>query len=78
MNAHFLHAMGCGGFSPLEEVDRGRVREFVTGLDQFATALAAVTGRMDGTPEVLREIEQRLRCVSPSLSPSPGDARSPG
>ncbi|MGB8854590.1 MAG: glycosyltransferase family protein [Pirellulales bacterium] len=60
MNAHFLDSMGCGDFTLLEEVDRGRVREFVDGLDRFASALAAVTGRMDGTPDVLRVIERRL------------------
>ena len=60
MNAHFLDSMGCGGFTLLEEVDRGRVREFVDGLGRFASALAAVAGRMDGTPDVLRVIERRL------------------
>jgi uncharacterized protein (TIGR00661 family) len=60
MNAHFLDAMGCGGFTLLEEVDRGRVAEFVGGLDRFASALAAVTGRMDGTPDVIRVMERRL------------------
>jgi uncharacterized protein (TIGR00661 family) len=60
MNAHFLDSMGCGGFALLEEVDRGRVAEFVGGLDRFASALAAVTGRMDGTPDVLRVIERWL------------------
>jgi hypothetical protein len=37
----------------------------VAGLDRFAPALAAVAGRMDGTPDVLRVIEHRLH-VSPS------------
>ena len=31
------------------------------GLDRFAPALDAVAGRMDGTPDVLRVIEHRLR-----------------
>lgn len=61
MNAHFLDAMGCGTFALLEQVDRGRVQEFVSGLDRFAATLAAVTGRMDGTPDVVRVIERRLQ-----------------
>jgi uncharacterized protein (TIGR00661 family) len=60
MNAHFLDSMGCGSFTLLEEVDHGRVREFVADLDRFASALTAVAGRMDGTPDVLRVIERRL------------------
>ena len=60
MNSHFLAAMGCGEFSLLEEVDRGRVRDFLAGLERFAPALAAVAGRMDGTPDVLRVIRHRL------------------
>jgi uncharacterized protein (TIGR00661 family) len=60
MNAHFLSGMGCGAFSLLEEVDRSRVRDFVDGLDRFASPLHATAGRMDGTPEVLRVIEHRL------------------
>jgi len=60
MNAHFLASMGCGEFALLEEVDRDRVTRFVGNLDRFAPALAALTGRMDGTPEVLRVIGHRL------------------
>ncbi len=61
MNSHFLAAMGCGGFTLLEEVAGGQVRSFIDGLDRFAPALDAVAGRMDGTPDVLRVIENRLR-----------------
>jgi uncharacterized protein (TIGR00661 family) len=60
MNSHFLAAMGCGGFTPLEEVTRDRVRSFVDEASRFAPALAAVAGRMDGTPDVLRVITHRL------------------
>lgn len=60
MNSHFLDAMGCGGFTLLEETDGERVRSFLAGLDRFAPALAAVRGRMDGTDDVLRVIEHRL------------------
>ena len=60
MNSHFLAAMGCGGFTPLEEVTRDRIRSFVNDAGRFAPALAAVAGRMDGTPDVLRVIAHRL------------------
>jgi len=60
MNSHFLAAMGCGEFTLLEEVDRGRVREFLAGLARFAPAIDAVAGRMDGTSDVLRVIQHRL------------------
>ena len=60
MNSHFLDAMGCGGFTLLEETDGDRVLSFLAGLDRFAPALAAVRGRMDGTDDVLRVIEHRL------------------
>jgi len=60
MNAHFLNAMGCGTFTLLEEVTPAGVRAFVADLGRFAAALAAVTGRMDGTADVLRVIERRL------------------
>lgn len=60
MNAHFLAAMGCGTFAPLEEIDRARVQAFIRDLDRFAAPLAEVAGLMDGTPQVLRVIEHRL------------------
>jgi len=60
MNSHFLAAMQCGEFAFLEEVNAGRVREFLGALDRFLPALDGVRGRMDGTPEVLRVIRHRL------------------
>ena len=60
MNSHFLEAMGCGRFELLEEVTPARVDAFLAGLDSLAADLAAVEGRMDGTPDVLRVIEHRL------------------
>jgi hypothetical protein len=60
MNSHFLAAMGCGEFELLEQVTPERVRGFLERLDDLAPALAAVTGRMDGTDDVLRVIEHRL------------------
>jgi uncharacterized protein (TIGR00661 family) len=68
MNSHFLAGMGCGGFVPLEEVDRDDVRSFVEGIGRFAPALAAVAGRMDGTPDVLRVIEHRLEHSATALA----------
>ncbi len=75
MNSHFLSAMGCGDFVLLEEVGRDRVRSFVDEAGRYAPALAAVAGRMDGTPDVLRVIEHRL---SAGISPQPAARRSPG
>ena len=60
MNSHFLAAMGCGDFTPLEEATREGIRGFVDDAGRFAPALAAVAGRMDGTPDALRVIEHRL------------------
>jgi uncharacterized protein (TIGR00661 family) len=60
MNASFLAAMGCGEYTLLEEVTTARVRGFVESLGSYAAKLAAVRGRMDGTPDVLRIIERRL------------------
>ena len=60
MNAHFLASMGCGSFTLLEEIDRARVQEFVSGLERFSRAIAGVAGRMDGTPDALRVVEHRL------------------
>ena len=67
MNSHFLATMGCGGFALLEEVTRDRVRSFVDEAGRFASALAALAGRMDGTPEVLRVISHRLGCAGPAV-----------
>jgi uncharacterized protein (TIGR00661 family) len=81
MNAHFLRAMGCGDFATLEEVDRERIRAFVAGRERFADGLAGVAGRMDGTPEVLRVIERRLRrdaTPATAAALTTGPARSPG
>jgi uncharacterized protein (TIGR00661 family) len=61
MNSHFLKAMGCGEFCVLEEVTRDRVRLFLAEMTRLAPALAAVAGRMDGTDDVLRAIDHRLR-----------------
>jgi uncharacterized protein (TIGR00661 family) len=60
MNSHFLAAMDCGQFALLEEVTPERIREFLAGLDSLAAGLAAVRGRMDGTPDVLQVIDHRL------------------
>ena len=60
MNSYFLESMGCGEFALLEEVTVARVRGFLDGLGRHAPALASVAGRMDGTPDVLRVIDQRL------------------
>jgi uncharacterized protein (TIGR00661 family) len=68
MNAHFLASMGCGAFSLLEEVDRDRVSRFVGGLERFTPALAALAGRMDGTPEVLRVIRHRLEHTAAAVT----------
>jgi uncharacterized protein (TIGR00661 family) len=66
MNAHFLASMGCGAFALVEEVDQDRVGTFVGELDRFAPALAALAGRMDGTPDVLRVIRHRLEHAVPA------------
>jgi len=60
MNGHFLRALGCGDFVPLETVDAARVRTFLDGLDRHRGPLAALTGRMDGTADVMRVVERRL------------------
>ena len=60
MNSSFLAAMGCGDYALLEEVTGARVRGFLDGLGSYSPALASVTGRMDGTPDVLRVITHRL------------------
>jgi uncharacterized protein (TIGR00661 family) len=60
MNSHFLAAMGCGEFELLEQVTAERVRGFLERFAGLSPALAAVTGRMDGTDDVLRVIEHRL------------------
>jgi uncharacterized protein (TIGR00661 family) len=69
MNSHFLAAMGCGAFTLLEEVDRGRVRAFLDELHRFTPALGAVAGRMDGTHDVLGVIRHRLDQTA-ALSPA--------
>jgi len=70
MNSHFLSAMGCGEFTPLEEVTGGRVAAFVAGLDRFEPPLAALRGRMDGTDDVLQVIEHRLAQRRPVSAPA--------
>jgi len=64
MNSHFLAAMGCGEFCLLEEFGRGDIEAFLTGVERFRPARAAVAGRMDGTPDVLRVIQHRLEHVA--------------
>ena len=75
MNSHFLAAMGCGDFVPLEEVTPERVRAFLDGLGRHAAMLEGVRGHMDGTPDVLQVIEHRLgnpvRASLPAAPPSP-------
>jgi uncharacterized protein (TIGR00661 family) len=74
MNSHFLAAMGCGDFVPLEQVTAARVRAFLDGLGRHAPLLDRVRGRMDGTPDVLRVIERRLGAdltASPPAVPPP-------
>lgn len=73
MNSSFLVAMGCGEAALLEEVTSARVRDFVDQVDRFGPALASVTGRMDGTPEVLRVITHRLSAAAETAT-----VRSPG
>jgi uncharacterized protein (TIGR00661 family) len=60
MNAHFLAAMGCGEFAPLEEVTRERIAAFVERMDAFRPALDRVAGRLDGTDDVLAVLERHL------------------
>lgn len=62
MNSHFLAGMGCGQFALLEEITRDQVRAFLDDRERFRPALAPLAGRMDGTPEVLQVIRQRLAC----------------
>lgn len=80
MNSHFLAGMRAGAFCPLETVSPAVVRGFLDGLDEFAPALDAVRGRMDGTPDVVRVLEHRLQCpVSDPACPagSPPAAAAP-
>ena len=80
MNATFLAEMGCGDSVLLEEVTAARVRGFVEGLGSYASKLATVRGRMDGTPDVLRIIERRLGVGSEQTPPpqTPAAAGSQG
>jgi uncharacterized protein (TIGR00661 family) len=64
MNSHFLAGMGCGQFVLLEEITRAQVRMFLDERRRFQPALAPLTGRMDGTPDVLRVIRQRLAGIA--------------
>ncbi len=66
MNSHFLAGMGCGQFVLLEEITREQVRMFLDDRGRFQSALAPLTGRMDGTPDVLRVIHQRLAGIAAS------------
>jgi len=74
MNSHFLAGMGCGDFTLLEQVGPEHVREFLHGLERFQPALAGVMGRMDGTADVVRVIEQRL--ARRGVTAEAGDERS--
>lgn len=82
MNSHFLAGMSGGDFALLEQVTRGRVREFLDGLERYQPALAGMVGRMDGTPEVVRVIEHRLAHPADSglitAAVASDAARSPG
>jgi uncharacterized protein (TIGR00661 family) len=78
MNSHFLAAMGCGDFAPLEQFSPEILRAFLDGLDRFRPALANVAGRMDGTPDVVRVIERRLSSPAVGAIAEPDAARSPG
>ena len=73
MNSSFLAAMGCGDVALLEEVTPARVCGFLDHLGDYAPALASVTGRMDGTPDVLRIIARRL-----AAGPDAATVQSPG
>lgn len=75
MNSHFLAAMGCGQFVLLEEITRDHVRDFLDDRRRFQPALAPLTGRLDGTPDVLQVICHRLACnhasrIAAAVSPS--------
>lgn len=78
MNAHFLATMNCGEFSLLEETTAERIRAFVTDLDRFRPALAAVAGRMDGTADVLDVIRHRLSQPGTSAAVPGGTMAGPG
>jgi uncharacterized protein (TIGR00661 family) len=80
MNSHFLASMGCGQFVLLEDITRDKVRAFLDDQGRFRPALAPLTGRMDGTPDVLQVIRHRLATpdagritagVSPDAAGSP-------
>jgi len=60
MNSHFLASMGCGQFVLLEDITRDKVRAFLDDRGRFRPALAPLTGRMNGTPDVLEVIRHRL------------------
>ncbi len=60
MNSHFLAGMGCGQFVLLEDITRQQIRRFLDDQGRFRSAVAPLTGRMDGTPDVLRVIRHRL------------------
>lgn len=64
MNAHFLAAMGCGEFAPLEEASRERIAAFVDRMDGYRPALVRVAGRLDGTDDVLAVIERHLSAAA--------------
>jgi len=67
MNGHFLRAMGCGDCVTLEQVDAGRIRDFLAGLDGRRPALARHVGMMDGAAETARVVENRLRSLGRAL-----------
>lgn len=76
MNSHFLVGMGCGDFTPLEQVSPEKLRGFLARLDEFRGPLAAHAGQIDGTDDVVRVIERRLDAAH---SPAAADAaRAPG
>lgn len=80
MNSHFLAGMGCGEFALLEEITRDQVRAFLDDRGRFQPALAPLAGHMDGTPDVLRVIRQRLACAEvgrAAVAISPDAAGSP-
>ena len=60
MNAHFLRSMGCGDFCLLEEVARDRVAQFLGTVADYLPALHSLTGRLDGTDDVVRVVGHRL------------------